>query len=260
MRDPGPPPRHYRAPGSPPTGLGPLPGQPLGVTRPSPAPGTNDGITAGAALVIALVTLVIGLVMGFFLGRAADGDEAASSVTILDRVPSSTTTSRPPGDTIPQVPPVDPEAPPSTDLDPSSIGSIDDPIPSGQAYVLGLYEIEVVAVERDAGATLEEHDPFNRPAPSGQQHVLVRVSIRYTDAEGVGNPAAIPFFLSDGNADWNDFEATCGLVPDSILGAGLIEQGDVATGNTCFTVPADVADDVVLGTEGFDGPVYFDLG
>ncbi len=205
---------------------------------------------------MALATLALGLVAGFFVGRAT---ESASTSAAPPLTSPATATTRPPGNTVPQNPPVDPSAPPSTDLDPATIGTIDDPIPVGQAYVLGLYEVEVVDVERDANATVAAASSANPAPPDGNQHVIVKIAVRFTDDQGVGNPGAIPFFVSDGSGRWTDVEATCGIIPDSLLDAGLIEKGDEAVGNACFTVPSDAVDALVLGTEGFSGPIYFAL-
>ena len=253
---PGPPPRHYRPPGSPP----PTPGwggpAPLAATG-SAGPPPPTGASAGAVTAVAIVTLVLGLVVGFFLGRATEADDTPSSAPPLTS--PSTSTSRPPGDTIPPSPTSAPAAPPSTDLAPDTIGSLEDPVPVGQSYILGLYEIEVRGVERDAGPTLRDHDPSNPPAPPGEQHLMVEVAVRFTDEFGLGNPAAIPFLVSDGTARWNDFDALCGSVPESLFETGPLERGDEAVGNVCFTVPSDVVGDLRFGTEGFDGPVYFAL-
>lgn len=250
---PGRPPRNYRPPGAP--AALPTWNRPLGAAPPAPPP--RPGVGAGAVTAVALMTLVLGLVIGFFLGRVTeDGDADAAGPLRSD---PSTSTSRPPGDTIPQRPPADPSAPPSTDLAPDTIGSIEDPVPAGQAYILGLYEIEVVGVERDASSTLQDFDPAN-PSPSqGRQHLIVEVAVRFTDDDGLGNPATIPFFVSDGTARWNDFESTCGAVPDALVGAGLVEKGQEAVGNVCFTVPTEVVGNLRLGTEGFDGPLFFAL-
>lgn len=249
---PGPPPPHYRPPGPPPPPAAAPPG-PLGAAPPAPVPG---GIGPGAATAVATVMLLIGVVAGFFVGRAYDGDDDTSApvLTVPDR-PSTTTLPRT-GDTIPQQ---SPGAPPATDLPPDELGTVEDPIPVGQAYVLGLYEIEVLGVDRDAAAALAEHEPANPPPPAGRQHVLVEVAVRFTDAAGLGNPAAIPFFVSDGTGEWSSFEAACGLVPGALAQAGLLHEGDQVTGNVCFTVPAGAVADLVLGTESFAGPLYFAL-
>lgn len=201
--------------------------------------------------------LLVGTVVGFFLGRAYD-DDGTEDASPLITVPQRPTTTTPPrtGDTIPQQ---SPSAPPSTDLPPESLGTIESPIPVGQAYVLGLYEIEVLAVDRDAAGALSEHEPSNPAPPSGRRHVLVEVAVRFTDAAGLGNPAAIPFFVSDGDGEWSTFEGTCGSIPSPLADAGLLEQGDEVTGNVCFTVPAGVVDDLALGTESFAGPLWFAL-
>lgn len=252
---PGPPPQHYRSPGPPPAaglwGTRPL-GQPL---HANPAPST--GASAGAVTAVALVTLLLGLVIGFFLGRATEADEATRAAPPLTS--PSTIDARPPGNTIAPEPPAAPGAPPATDLDPSTIGSLEDPVPAGQAYILGLYEIEVRAVNRDASQLLREHEAGNPAPPDGRQHLIVEIAIRFTDRAGLGNPASVPFFVSDGTARWNDFEAACGVVPDSVLGSGLLEAGDEVVANVCFTVPSDVVPNLRFGTEGFDGPLYFAL-
>ncbi len=217
----------------------------------------SGGIGPGAATAVAMVALLVGVVAGFFIGRAYDDADPTSFAP----VPTTTTTapdpstSRPPGDTIPQQPP----APPATDLPAATIGSLDDPVPAGQAYVLGLYEIEVLGVDRDAADALAAHSASNPAPPDGRNHVLVELAVRFTDPAGLGNPGSIPFFVSDGSAEWFGFDASCGQVPNALADAGLIEEGDEAVGQVCFTVPSDVVDDLALGTESFAGPLYFAL-
>jgi hypothetical protein len=208
--------------------------------------------------VIAVITLVLGGICGFFIGRASEADDRTRSAPPLTSPETSTETTRPPGDTIPQTTPGE-ETPPSTDLDPTTIGTLEDPIPAGQSYVLGLYEIEVVGATLDATDELADFSPSNPAPPTGSQHALIDVVIRYNESQGVGNPAAVPFFLSDGSGQWHDYEAQCGSHPDPVVLSGLIESGDEASGTVCFTVPSDAVDDLLLGTEGFAGPVYFAL-
>jgi hypothetical protein len=234
---------------------------PLGLPAPAPAaPSRPAGIGRGAATAVAILTMFVGLVAGFFLGRVYGDDESVAARTTGTVAPSpsgpAAPPARPPGDTVPsQVP----GSPPATDLEPDSLGTIDDPIPAGQSYVLGLYEIEVRSVDRDAAEALSDFDPSNPPAPDGQRHVLVELSVRFTDSAGLGSPASIPFFVSDGRAEWSSFESRCGRVPVALAQAGFIEQGDEAVGQVCFTVPAEVVEDLVLGTESFAGPLWFAL-
>ncbi|HSP05155.1 MAG TPA: hypothetical protein VLR27_16740 [Acidimicrobiales bacterium] len=250
---PGPPPPHYRPPGSP----RPLPGALTPAPAPRPAP---SGVSPLAATAVAVLTLLVGLVAGFFLGRAYDDGASVSATSTGTIAPSPTTPTSPPatppGDTIPQQPP---GAPPATDLAPGNLGEFDEPIPAGQAYVLGLYEIEVLGVTRDAGDALAEFAPANPPPPSGQQHVLVELAVRFTDPTGLGSPGSIPFFVSDGDGEWASFEAGCGLVPGDLRDTGFIEVGDEAVGQVCFTVPSDAVDELALGTESFAGPLWFAL-
>ncbi len=204
-----------------------------------------------------MATLVIGLLVGFFLGRTYESsaaDDAASAPLTLPPAPSTT---RPPGDTIPQTAPEPSTSmPPGTELDPATIGSFDDPIPVGQSYVLGLYEITVLGVDRDAAPELSAFDAGNPSPPAGQRHVLVELSVR---ASGFGSPAQIPFFVSDGSGQWFSFEGSCGNVPDDLAEIGFVEDGDEATGQVCFTVPSEAVDQLVFGTEGIAAPLYFAL-
>ncbi len=251
---PGPPPPHYRSPGAlaPPRPVGER-----GFGPPPAPPPATDAIGPGAVIAVAIVTLLLGVVAGFFLGRATEADWNVQSAPPLTS--PATSTSRPPGNTIPQTPPADPSAPPSTDLDPTTIGTLTDPIPVGQSYVIGLYEIEVRGVERNANDTVAAANSANPAPPIGSQHLIVQIAIRFTDSQSLGNPASIPFFVSDGAGRWNDVDARCGIIPDSLLDSGLLEKGDEAVGAACFTVPTDAVDHLVLGTDGFNGPIYFDL-
>jgi hypothetical protein len=219
----------------------------------------SRGIGPAAATAVAVATLVVGLVVGFFLGRAYDDREVVGTGAVGTIPQSPASPGRPPGDTVPQRPSPAPATPPATDLAPSGIGTLEEPIPAGQAYVLGLYEIEVRGVTRDATALLAEHDAANPAPPEGQQHVLVELAVRFTDAAGLGNPASIPFFVTDGATEWTMFGARCGRVPRPLAETGLLEQGDEALGNVCFTVASDAAGDLTLATESFAGPLYFAL-
>jgi len=251
-RPPAPPspPPHYRPPGTP----RPLPGALLPTPEHRPTP---SGVSPVAATGVAVLTLLVGLVAGFFLGRAYDDDASISASSTGTIAPSPTAPpATPPGDTIPQQPP---GAPPSTELEPGGLGQFDDPIPVGQAYVLGLYEIEVLGVTRDAADALAEFAPANPAPPPGEQHVLVELAVRFTDPNGLGSPGAIPFFVSDGDGEWASFEAGCGLVPGDLRDSGFIEVGDEAVGQVCFTVPSGAVDDLALGTESFAGPLWFAL-
>ncbi len=250
---PGPPPPHFRPPGSPASSSSPL----QGAARDGTGGSVSTRASAGAGAVVAVATLLLGVVIGFFLGRVTEAGDTVSSAPPLT-TPSSST-SRPPGDTIPQNTPVDPDAPASTDLAPATVGSLDDPIPVGQAYVLGLYEIEVRGAERDAGDTLAAFDAINPSAPEGSQHVLIEIAVRYTDPDGFGNPSSIPFFVSDGEGRWEDTAAQCGLVPDAILEAAFLAPSEEVVGNTCFTVPTGAVAELRFGTEGVNGALYFAL-
>ena len=247
---PGPPPPHYRPPGTP-------LGAPAPPRVPAPAADPPTGVGPGAVLATAIATLLLGMVVGFFLGRL-DGDDASQTVAapLTTTTATSPSTVDRPGDTVPPSPTT--TSPPGSELDPATIGSFDDPIPVGQAYILGIFEITVLDADLDAEAALDAHDPGN-PAPDpDEQRVLVRLQVRLTD-DTTASLAGIPFVVGDGTATWSAFEAGCGSVPEDLLLSRPFAGGEQVTGNLCFTVPADAVDGLALATEGFAGPVWFAL-
>lgn len=207
-------------------------------------------------VVVALASLIVGLVFGFFIGRSVDDGPASTATASATTAP--TTTERT-GDTIPQDPPTSAGAPPSTDLEPNVIGTVDDPIPFGQPYVIGVYELTVVGTDRDALDRLLDHDGFNPRPDADERRMLVEIELRYLDANGAADTAYLALDVSDGTSTWTDLDAGCGRVPDSLLEGVFLGPGDAVTGNACFTVPVEVVDDLYLAIEGFAGPVYFAL-
>lgn len=224
---------------------------------PSHPPPPNKAQSSAALAAVAIGMLVVGLVFGFFIGRASeDSDESSAAPS-----PTTSPTTRPTGGTIPPTPPTtgNPSAPPSTDLEPQVIGTIEDPIALGEPYVLGVFEVTVHAADLDAADALAEHDPANPPAPEGYNRVVVEVTIRFTESDGFTDTSYLPFDVRNGDGTWTDLDAGCGKVPESILSGVLLGPDESATGNLCFTVPIDRVDNLHLTTEGFDGPVYFAL-
>ena len=253
---PGAPPGNYRVPGSP----RPLEQPPLVALRAASSPsGRPSGSGAGSVVAIVLVTLLLGGVIGFFIGRAtADGDD--EQATAPPTTAPSTTAGRPPGNTVPQEPPRSPDAPPATDLPPEQLGTLDVPIPVGQPYVTGLFTIEVTSVDYDASEELQQFSDSNTPPPPGRTNVLVELDISFNESGGIGSPALIPFFLTDGDAEYRDYESSCGAVPDSLaLTGALLEDGQSLTANVCFTVPVEATEDLLLATNGFAGNLHFAL-
>lgn len=257
---PGPPPAHYRPPGTSPSPSTKLLGQPLGQNPSPPPPTPSSDIRFGAVVALAVAALLIGLVGGFFLGRATDSSADETGQQFGPPVVDSTTsTSRPPGDTIPQEPPPS-SVPPATELEPTIIGTPDQPIPVGQGYVVGDIEITVDGVDYDANETIREYAPSNPPPPDGQQNLLVSITIEFLGPGEPINTGYLPFALATRTREWSDLDATCGAVPDSLYDGKTIAEGDAATGNTCFTVPIPATEqELFITTEGFDGPIYFAL-
>lgn len=195
------------------------------------------------------------MVLGGALALAAwrGADDSSSDVEATASTSSTLAT----GGTIP--PNTTTSSPPSTELDPDVIGTVDDPIPLGEPYILGVFEVTVNGADFDAADTLADHDATNPAPPAGERRVLIEVTIRFVESRGFTDTAYLPFEVRSGSDAWTDLDAGCGNVPDSMLTGVLLGPGDAATGNLCFTVPEEQAEDVLLTTEGFAGPVFFAL-
>ena len=208
------------------------------------------------AIVGVLAVVLVGL-LWFATRSSGDDDEDAAD----DETASTVDEGGRPGDTIPPAAPTTtgPDGqPPQTSIAPSSIGTVDDPVPVGQAFVNGLYELRVDGATYDADEVLAESNPAHADAPAGQQRVLVELTVSYLEDFGFINTSGLFLSASDGSRTWLDFEADCGPVPDSVLDGLVVEAGESVTGNACFTVPVDV-DPLYLTADGFDGPLYFAL-
>lgn len=240
---------------------GPPDARPAPLVRHAGPTDSSGGSPASVVAAVAIGMLLFGLVFGFFLGRATDNDGGNENAG-RSQTTTTTPTSRPPGDTIPQQPPTSAPAgttPPSTDLEPNRIGTPEEPIPLGQPYVIGLYELTVNGAEFDAADTLARHDAGNRPPPAGDRRVLVDVTVAYVDSAGLVDTGFLRFDATDGIDFWSDLDADCGNVPDSMLSGTVLGPGESDDGNVCVTVPERRVDPLYLTVEGFDGPVYFAL-
>lgn len=219
-----------------------------------------------ATAAVAVGTLLLGLVVGFFLGRATDADSTATPPPLTS--PSRSTTI-PPGDTIapfPTTPPTSggqPTDPGSGEdqLPATTLGTREAPIPVGQTWVLGSFELTVLDAELDATETLVDHDARNEPTGDGTHPVLVRLRITFTEDDQLADPSIFEFFVEDGSGEqWLGRDAQCGIVPDDLRFTPFLGSGESVEANLCFTVDDAAADPLLLGTDRLLDAVYFALG
>jgi hypothetical protein len=241
---PGPPPRGFRWPTHEPTWPVPPHDQPPPVPGPAPRAAPSGG-RHGFTVFVAIAALTVGLGIGYRLGDAeGDADQASPPATLEPGAGSTPTTDAPPPSTTSTT--TTTTAPPSDD---EPLGTADTPIPLGQTWVLGIFEIGVV-----------ETTVAGEPA-GGTVEFIVRLTITLQDREVFAFADEIPFWVEDAEGNRYDPAEGCAGVRDDLRDQGLLENGSTVEGEVCFRVPAPVVDDLLMATDGLGGrSTYFALG
>lgn len=247
---PGPPPRGYRPPGAPPIGsIGPLGSGHTADKTVVVQPGRH-----GVAVFVGIVALLVGIVIGYLLGDGGDGDGEAASGSVTTEatsVPTVTTTA-------PTSSPTS-EGGGSGSVEP--LGTLENPIPVGQAWILGIWQLRVTDVDTDATQTVLDASPRNPIPAADATYVLVEIELTLVDDQFV---FAADFFpglaTADGTPLPDEFRPCGPLVPDDFFEEGRLLRDEPVSGNLCFEVPLDAVDGLLLTTDGIGGATtYFAL-
>lgn len=145
-----------------------------------------------------------------------------------------------------------------------SAGSPDAPVAIGEAVEVGNYDVVLEGVTPDAEQIILDENSYNEPAPEGMQFVLFEVEATYA-VEGTGwIGSELTFALVDSSGEEflsRGADADCGVIPQPLINAPELANGESASGNVCLVLPPDVLEDGVLSAWfGLDGqPYYFAL-
>lgn len=207
------------------------PAQPLGGTPPhlrNPAPQAEPGdkgppwykspIFIAAVVLGLLVVLVLTVVV-------TSGDDQAAD-------PTTTTTTAPEDE----------------------LGSQSDPVPLGEAFAVGDWEITINSVQPDATEVIAGHDPENPSPTEGAQYVLVDLTAAYVGSDADG---ALPDFelkvVSSSGAEHYAYDTWCGRVPEEFDALTQVLPGEEVTGNVCVEVPAADVSGMLIAVEPWAG-------
>jgi len=134
----------------------------------------------------------------------------------------------------------------------SDVGTIENPLPGGEFGVVGDWEIRVIGVVPDAlDAVQNEYEEADLPE-DGNQFFMIALEARYAGPDS-GNfwsdmgwkavgPSAVAYEESD---------SQCGFIPNSISDTNEAFPGGVVTGNLCWSVTTDDAQELLLLLEPF---------
>lgn len=188
-------------------------------------------------LSMVVVVLVVGLTACTGSGStdttgAANNDQTTSSTSTTGTDQGSTTTST---------------APPGTGSSGGSAGTFDDPMSPGEVAQVGDWSVRVIAVTADATDAVLAENSFNDAPEAGHQFFLATL-----EAEYVGTDSGTFWIdmntkaLGPSAVAYEGFDASCGVIPDSIDDAGETFPGGIVSGNVCWSVTAEDAADLVM--------------
>lgn len=215
--------------------------------RPAARPSAVAVLLGGALLVVAVLS-------GLVLSGCADTDRAeptsgaplSSAAATASPLPTagpsrstapsttaapSTTEADGPGGSGSGTGPIAPGAP--------ATGTRDDPIPLGQAAVVGPWEVTVTQAVLDADDIVLNHSEFN-PSPQPGNH-FVLVELQATRAAAPEATAArfsyevFAQFLGRGGVAYDE---AFGDIPDPLAETGAVAPGDSVTGHLLFEAPS----------------------
>ena len=169
---------------------------------------------------------------------AATPDEPAETTVPIE----DTTTTAPPAD--------------------ANLGTRGKPIPSGDAAVVGDYEIRVLSYQPDAKDVVLDYNEFNDLPPDASVYTLIRLEFTYVGDES-GDPWLDVTWSGVGDSNVSSEIGECFTYPDDLFELGELFPGGTADGNICLTVVKDDVDSLLLILEETfsvdETGVFFDL-
>lgn len=126
--------------------------------------------------------------------------------------------------------------------------SRDNPLPLGQQFTVGDWQVTITSATLDATDVVLDENQFNEPPVDGRQFVLVEVEATYNGDETGLAWLDLDFSIvgSGGNTFSYGVDDYCGVVPGDLLMQSEQFAGATVTGNVCFSVTSDQVDGAVV--------------
>jgi hypothetical protein len=133
-------------------------------------------------------------------------------------------------------------------------GTSDDPIPLGTTAALpNGYDVVVNSFLPAADDAVASANEFNEPAPTGNQYVLVNLSVTYTGPDDKATPAfeLSHRAVSDSGTSYDGTDCSA-VVPEPAPLYDDLFAGSTVTGNVCLIVADTDATDLTLYFDTYD--------
>lgn len=140
------------------------------------------------------------------------------------------------------------------------IGSRGNPLPLGETVTVGDWEVSVTQVVEDATDAVLAENQFNDPPADGHQFVTIGIEATYTGTKSDTLGFSVSFNTVGPLAVSYTGEDTCGVIPDGLDSFAEVFPSGRISGNLCWSVRTDEADDLVMYVQealSFDESVVF---
>ncbi len=186
-------------------------------------------------------TAVVAILAGVLLGACATANsEKSVGKPIADITVAGSSTSAVPGVSDTGGGPTTTAAgvkPTTTTAVARSVGTFDDPVAAGEWTEVGDVEVVVVAVNQDAADLVLEENLYNDPPAPGNRFVLWQIVIANMSDTELAAFGAVSFsVVGDSAVAYAAFDATCGVVPDSLDTFRTLFPGGSLAGSLCWEV------------------------
>jgi GYF domain 2/Domain of unknown function (DUF4352) len=222
--------------GAPPAGAyGVYPGQPAVYSAPR-----RRSWLVWAIPVAIVVLAALGLGLGFGLTRGDDGNGASvSNRTTTTEGDTPATTEALTDTTEAGAVTVTTAATATTaaTVVTGGTGTLESPVPLGQAAQIGNWQVRVTEATSDATQDVLEYSSANDAPGSGSQYVMVRLEATNigTESEDFYSIAMFYYVGSRGTV----FGSSSSVAPDDLFQVGMTSPGGTASGNVIFVVDSD---------------------
>ena len=138
----------------------------------------------------------------------------------------------------------------TTPIEPGRAGSLSEPLPVGEVAVVGDWVVRVVSVDAEAGKEVEAENEFKDPPGDGKVFFMATLEATYQGSDSSTFWVDMTLkTVGPSNVAYEAFDASCGVIPNSIDNAGETFLGGTITGNACWEVDVQDADSLILIAE-----------
>lgn len=123
----------------------------------------------------------------------------------------------------------------------------------GAVASVGDWSLRVTEVTANATDLIMDYNDFNDPPTDGEQFFMATLEATFVGDESSTFWTDLNLkTVGESNVAYESFDAYCGSIPDPIDSAGETFPGGTITGNMCWKVSSDDADNLtMIGEEGF---------